>query len=101
LLQIKRRIQGTKSPVDYFLLNAISYYQRSISEKSVSRCPFEISCSQFATIAIEKYGLLGFIIFIDRYFYRENVSAFSLYNKKETKNGIIKLDDKIYLFPFK
>lgn len=89
------------SPLDYLMLRAISYYQRSLSGKSVSRCPFEISCSQFAAIAIRKYGLLGYAIFIDRYFYRENPSIYSLYIKKVTKNGVVKLDDKIYLFPFK
>jgi len=83
--------------LDYLFLTAISFYRNSISEKSISRCPFEISCSRFAEIAIKKYGLLGYAIFIDRFFYRENISAFSLYTKKQLPNGLIKLDDKIFL----
>lgn len=86
--------------LDYFVLNFISFYQNSLANNSVSRCPFEISCSRLATLAIKKYGILGYAIFIDRFFYRENLSAYSLYIKKEIKNGIIKLDDKIYLYPF-
>ncbi len=104
LLENKDEFQEIVLPtlvLNHLALTAISYYQRSIASKSISRCPFEISCSQFAIIAIKKYGLLGYAIFIDRYFYRENISSYSLYIKKETKDWVIKLDDEIYLSPFK
>jgi len=100
LLQKKYDVQQPHSPLDYISTVAISFYQSSISDKSVSRCPFEISCSRFARTAIEKYSLLGYAIFVDRYFFRENAGAFSLYTKKLTANGIVKLDDKIYLSIF-
>lgn len=100
LLQKGNSVRQPHSPLDYISLVAISFYQSSVSDKSVSRCPFEISCSRFAVKAIEKYSLLGYPIFIDRYFFRENASAFSLYTKKLTNNGIVKLDDKIYLSIF-
>jgi hypothetical protein len=101
LLNIKETNLEATWPIDQFILTAISYYQHSISNKSVSRCPFEISCSRFTAIAIKQYGIFGITLFIDRYFYRENSSAYSLYSRKETKNGFVKLDDKIYLQPFK
>lgn len=76
----------------------ITFYQNDISIESISRCPFVISCSSFCKEAINKYGLLGLAMFIDRYFYRENIDAFSHYNLIQTNYGVLKLDDKIYLF---
>ncbi|MDI6766890.1 MAG: membrane protein insertion efficiency factor YidD [Bacteroidota bacterium] len=75
----------------------ISYYQSNISPLSINRCPFEISCSNYAKEVISKYGIIGLIMFTDRYFYRENVGVFQNYKIIEKKDGILKLDDKIYL----
>jgi putative component of membrane protein insertase Oxa1/YidC/SpoIIIJ protein YidD len=77
----------------------IDFYQQHISSKSISRCPFYISCSKYAGIAIRKYGWFkGIILFIDRNFYRENFSAWFNYPLKERSNGVLKLDDSYYLF---
>jgi hypothetical protein len=76
----------------------ISFYQKDISVGSISRCPFSISCSSYFRKAVEKYGFVGLALFIDRYFYRENVEAFSHYKLIQTRLGIIKLDDEMYLF---
>lgn len=78
--------------------NLISYYQSNISPLSIDRCPFEISCSNYAKEAISKHGIIGLIMFTDRYFYRENIAAYQNYKIIERKDGILKLDDKIYLF---
>ncbi len=78
--------------------NLISYYQSNISPLSIDRCPFEISCSNYAKEAISRHGIIGLIMFTDRYFYRENVAAYQNYKIIERKNRILKLDDKIYLF---
>ena len=75
---------------------AISLYQSDITGSSIQRCPFKISCSNFAKIAIKKHGFYGMLIFLDRYFFRENISAFKNYNFVLTK-GVLKLDDTFYL----
>lgn len=74
----------------------INLYQTDITGNSVQRCPFKISCSNFAKIAIKKHGFYGMLIFLDRYFFRENISAFKNYNFVLTK-GVLKLDDTFYL----
>ena len=77
----------------------INFYQNQISSKSISRCPFYISCSNYATIAICKHGWFkGILYFIDRNFYRENFSAWYLYPFKEKQNGVLRLDDSYFLF---
>ena len=76
----------------------ISFYQTKISPHSISRCPFKISCSTFAQRAIERYGLFGIAMFIDRYYYRENHEAFAHYKLVVTDQGILKLDDALFLF---
>ena len=88
------------STLDLFSIAAISYYQQNISRASVSRCPFDISCSRFAVTAIRRYGVLGYAMFIDRYFYRENAGAFSAYTRRIGPNGIVKLDDQPFLTLF-
>lgn len=76
----------------------ITFYQTNISPGSISRCPFKISCSAFARIAIDKYGLIGLAMFLDRYYYRENREAFTQYRLVETSQGLLKLDDSFFLF---
>jgi hypothetical protein len=76
----------------------ISFYQKEISTGSVSRCPFTISCSVFCQRAINRYGIFGIPLFIDRYFYRENIDSFSHYKLIQIKNGVLKLDDELFLF---
>lgn len=92
----------TTSLPQHFLVSlsnsVISLYQKDISIQSVSRCPFEISCSHFAKRSISEYGIIGVAMFVDRYFYRENIESFINYKLIKTKSGILKLDDKLYLF---
>lgn len=77
----------------------IEFYQRKIAPQSISRCPFYISCSNYAYQALKKYGLIvGICIFIDRYFYRENPGSYLHYELRETESGVLKLDDAFYLF---
>ena len=78
----------------------IQFYQKKIGPNSISRCPFHISCSNYAQQAIKKYGLvLGISVFIDRYFYREHPGSFWHYGLKESENGVLKLDDSFFLYP--
>jgi hypothetical protein len=79
-------------------LGMIRFYQTEVSPRSVKRCPFLISCSNFAATAIRDKGLLfGLVVFLDRYYYRENVAAFSLYKLVIVDGYTLKIDDREYL----
>ncbi len=77
--------------------NLVKIYKRDVSVNSISRCPFEVSCSNFARDAIARHGLIGFLMFIDRYYYRENVDSFYEYPLVDTGDGVLKLDDNFFL----
>jgi hypothetical protein len=85
--------------MDVWLSRAlIRFYQTDISPSSISRCPFLVSCSNFAMRAIQKYGFLpGTLLFIDRIYYRENSAAYLFYPKKRDGRLILKLDDTFFL----
>jgi putative component of membrane protein insertase Oxa1/YidC/SpoIIIJ protein YidD len=86
-------------PSIIFANKLIRFYQTKISTQSISRCPFYISCSNYAYLSIKKHGLiLGICYFIDRNFYRENISSNYQYGLRETEYGILKLDDSFYIF---
>ena len=86
------------SPSKLIAIKLIKVYQNKISPKSISRCPFYISCSNFAYQSVNKYGLiLGISYFIDRHFYRENIFSFYYYSLRETNSGVLKIDDSFYL----
>jgi len=77
----------------------IKLYQKEISPQSISRCPFYISCSNYAYQAINRHGLIvGIAFFIDRNLYRENIESHLHYQLRETQFGVLKLDDSYYLY---
>ena len=79
-------------------LSMVRFYQKSISVKSVSRCPFYISCSSYAVHAIKRKGLLlGLCYYVDRHFYRENPGMYLHYEYHETESGVLKLDDSFFI----
>ena len=80
------------------VVDLIRFYQEKIAPHTIARCPFVISCSNFAARAIEEKGLaFGICIFVDRYYYRENAAAFQLYGLVTTDGAILKIDDSEYL----
>ena len=79
-------------------LELIHWYQRDIATRSVSRCPFLISCSNYAARAVERHGLLaGICFFIDRNLYRENAGMAARYSLVEGPDGALRLDDGFFL----
>ena len=87
-----------KKPSILLANSLIGFYQKRISTQSLSRCPFYISCSHYAQLAIKKYGLLiGMAFFIDRNCYRENIACWYHYELRENANGVLKLDDSFYI----
>jgi putative component of membrane protein insertase Oxa1/YidC/SpoIIIJ protein YidD len=75
-------------------LAAIELYRTEIGTQSIARCEFATSCSQFAHDAIDRRGfLVGMIVFIDRFFFRENQAAYDHYDWVLTPGGRIRLDD--------
>jgi len=81
-------------PVTDALLAAISLYREEIGPRSVRRCPFVVSCSAFAKEEIEKKGIVGLLVFMDRFFYRENVDARHHYPSRRSADGALLLDDR-------
>jgi putative component of membrane protein insertase Oxa1/YidC/SpoIIIJ protein YidD len=76
----------------------LDFYQNVLEYNTIHRCLFYTSCSHFAKEQVEKRGwVVGTLYFIDRYFYRENLTAFALYPLKKNKDGVYKLDDDYFL----
>jgi putative component of membrane protein insertase Oxa1/YidC/SpoIIIJ protein YidD len=79
-------------------LSLIRRYQAKIAPCSIRRCLFGKSCSSFATEAIEtRGGLLGLLLVLDRYFYRENPRSMRLYEWRSSPDGIMRPDDEWFL----
>ena len=86
------------SPVDLLYDDLIGFYQTQISAKTIQRCPFYFSCSNYTKIAIHEYGsFLGLLYFIDRNLYRENIAMNRHYSLRK-KGRFLKYDDSYYLF---
>jgi putative component of membrane protein insertase Oxa1/YidC/SpoIIIJ protein YidD len=94
-----KSVEKSELAMDAWLAKAlIRFYQTDIGPNSISRCPFFISCSNFAMQAIEKYGFFpGILLFIDRIYYRENPAAYLFYPKKRNSRLFLKLDDTYFL----
>lgn len=85
-------------PFKYLSGAVISWYQKDVSTKSISRCPYAISCSRFAKRAIEEHGfLLGISLFIDRNLFRENSHMYENYELVLSEDGSMKLNDEFFL----
>ncbi len=80
-------------PLTSFL---IAGYQSNASTTSVHRCPYYLSCSNFALVTIKRYGIVGFCMFIDRYFYRENAALRRYYPLRAKPDGTLKADDTFF-----
>jgi putative component of membrane protein insertase Oxa1/YidC/SpoIIIJ protein YidD len=95
----KARSVDAEIPVDADLaVRLIRFYQTDININSISRCPFAISCSNFAMQAIRKYGFgIGILIFIDRICFRENQAAYLYYPIKRNERNQSRLDDTYFL----
>lgn len=78
---------------------ALNFYQEKQSNKTIHRCSFYISCSDYLPKALEIHGFpFGLFVFFDRYFYRENKAAFTYYPLKKRPDGVYKLDDEYFLY---
>ncbi|MDP8237446.1 MAG: membrane protein insertion efficiency factor YidD [Candidatus Hatepunaea meridiana] len=85
-------------PYQTLALSLIELYQKHSSERSLHRCPFYTSCSNFASRSIVEYGLLsGTTRFFDRYYFRENFASSQNYPFKTKDDGVLKLDDDFFL----
>lgn len=98
-LNIEKKIDKNTSVEEVILnpiISLIELYQEKISSNSIHRCPFLISCSNYAKLSFKKHGIKGLFIFLDRHFFRENKQAYNIY-KKVLSKGVLKLDDSFYL----
>lgn len=80
-------------PAADLLLLALDHYQHHIGPNSVSRCPFVLSCSHFAVRALQRFGILGLPMLLDRYLIRENTQAYDHYQHHIGDDGRLRLDD--------
>lgn len=88
----------TSNPLTLAMLAGIEYYKQHISPNSTRRCPYKLSCSNFAIKAIHTWGPLGIIPFIDRFFYRENEQIPARYTEYRIPNTyILRYDDELFL----
>jgi putative component of membrane protein insertase Oxa1/YidC/SpoIIIJ protein YidD len=79
-------------------IQLIRFYQTDINTNSVSRCPFSVSCSNFALQAIGRYGFgTGILFFIDRIYFREHQAAYLYYPNKRNERNQTRLDDTYFL----
>lgn len=80
------------------LLSNIHLYQTTIATQSIARCPFQVSCSVYATQAIQRYGVvIGLALFIDRNLYRENNGMGQYYVRRISADMQLHYDDRFYL----
>jgi putative component of membrane protein insertase Oxa1/YidC/SpoIIIJ protein YidD len=88
-----------KTPDRSLALQAIKYYQSEMGSRSIDRCPFAISCSNYASTAIRQSGFVsGVTLFIDRNLYRENAGSQRYYVLEQTETRGRRLNDRFYLF---
>jgi len=85
--------------LDADILNyLVQLYRDNEAKTSVHRCIFNVTCSHFAQLAVEKHGLaLGGIMFIDRYFYRENIDARLFYPLESEQDGTFRFNDNPFV----
>ena len=91
--------KGLVFPISSFSLSLIRIYQKGVSPNStMERCPYKTSCSNFTYQSISEKGVfIGILLFLDRYYYRENPSIPYNYPLYENEEGILKLNDDFYL----
>jgi hypothetical protein len=82
-------------PLPNALAAAVGFYRREIGPMSVSRCPYAVSCSTLALSSLRRYGLLGLLPFVDRFFFREGADAQLHYARRVQPSGVLKLDDSL------
>lgn len=82
-------------PVTDALLAIVELYREEIGPRSIRRCPFVVSCSTLAKEEIDKNGLYGLLVFLDRFFYRENIDAHRHYPSRRSADGALLLDDRM------
>jgi hypothetical protein len=76
----------------------VAAYRANEAHTTIRRCAFSVTCSSFAEKAISRYGfLVGGVVFIDRYFYRENADSRNHYPLIGAPDGTYRLDDSPFV----
>jgi hypothetical protein len=82
-------------PLSEALTSSIRFYQREIGPNSIARCPYAVSCSNFALRVTRDYGFFGLPLFLDRYFFRENGEIPRHYPRVRLAGGVVRFDDSL------
>jgi len=70
----------TAEPATVLSIAIIRFYQGNLAQLRTGACPFLPSCSRYGLAAISEYGAFwGWLMTLDRIFYRENEHIYSCY----------------------
>lgn len=76
----------------------VTAYRDNEADTTIKRCAFHVTCSYFAEKAFSRYGfLVGGVMFVDRYFYRENSDSRNHYPLIGELDGTFRLDDSPFV----
>jgi putative component of membrane protein insertase Oxa1/YidC/SpoIIIJ protein YidD len=90
--------QAKKHRSDPLFRKMLKYYQVNVSPRQGPKCPASPSCSSFTLSAMSEYGALqGFVMGMDRIYFRENFDMKYLkhYLPVNIGNNIIKVYDPV------
>lgn len=90
------------NPLSLFFGGALYIYQKYISIQIGANCPYEISCSTFSKLCIQKYGLLyGIPLTSDRLTRCTRLASFDLIRGVEYNARTNKIYDNLEIYSFK
>jgi hypothetical protein len=76
----------------------VTAYRKNEAATTIRRCSFQVTCSLFAEKAVSRYGfVIGGVLFVDRYFYRENQDSRNHYPLIGEPDGTYRLDDSPFV----
>jgi hypothetical protein len=85
--------RDTYRPLASAALSVVSLYRTAIGPGSIRRCPYAVSCSQYAALVLRRYGFAGVFFFMDRFYFRENHAAHRHYPLVRLPDETLRLDD--------
>lgn len=88
-----RAPRDTYRPIASAAMAAIAMYRSSTGTRPMRRCPYAVSCSNYAMLVLHRHGFAGIFWFIDRFYFRENHAAHHHYPLVRMRGGEVRLDD--------
>jgi len=90
------------NPVSLFFGGFLFLYQSTISKQIGAQCPYEVNCSNFCKICIQKYGLVkGVFLTSDRLTRCTRLAAIDINEKVDIRRATDKIIDSPDDYSFK